>query len=359
VGDDAPTTVTLPRTRLLTPAQLGEGGNGWDVWGHYYSVPGTRVKPSAGVWQSAGKAAFKTGQMAGNYLNLYATVSQEVLKALNVRTASSLGVVIRNAKNSYDVPISCPGGVAAGCGSIVFNSKSDAEWSDSLQWEAFDASGKLLASAMVKSAVQQGGTDTGMAVLWAASDMHFSEKKELPLGPVFGFIDDWASLLSLPGDSVTPALAAYYDAHGVPRIFNASIKDVIPNYEEGQIANPGNTANPDPWAQNPPVTNPNPVTDPWKPNPVTALAARLGALSAPSAWKIERSSGGFVVRIQGLAEGLDAVVEMYDLAGKLAGSWAPRSVEGALNLSASAVRPGVYMLKIRIAGKMASKRIAF
>ncbi|HKP95119.1 MAG TPA: hypothetical protein VJ385_05115 [Fibrobacteria bacterium] len=342
LGEASRTEMSLPRTRLLTPGELGDGGYSWDMWDNMSVAPGIVIRPVTAIRQAAVKTAFAEGQMAGNYLNLYATVSQEVLKGLNLRSATSLAVVVRNAKKSYALPVPCEGGLAIGCGSVAFNGKSDAAWEDSLQWEAYDAAGKLLASAKIKSTVYESARDTGAAVLWAASDRHFSEKKELPLGPVFGFVDEWASLLSLPGDSVTPVLAAFYNENGVPRIANAAVKDVIPNYAEGQVPNPGGTGTPDPWS-NPPIT--------------TGLAAKLGKLTDPSAWRVERMQGGFIVRIQGLARGMDAVVEMYDLAGKRAGYWASRSEEGALNLSSAAVRPGFYLLKIRIAGKVSVKRI--
>jgi hypothetical protein len=301
------------------------------------------VEPVAKTGQAAFKTRFSGGQMAGYYLNLYATVTPELLKALNIRSASGLVAVVRNGEKSYDFPLKCEGGLSAGCGSLAFNGKSDLPWNDTLLWEAYDNGGKILASAKVPSMVFEAPSDTGTAILWAAARLHYSEKKELPPGPAYGFVDEWASLLSLPGDSIPPALVAYYQAKGVPRIANSSVKDVIPNYAEGKVANPGNIGTPDPW---------NP-----RPGPTTALAARLGSLSDPVSWRVERSQGGFLVRIGGLAGGLRASVELYDLAGKRAGYWAPRSEEGALNLASADVRPGVYFLKVRVAGRLAVKRI--
>ncbi len=334
--------MALPRTQLLSPYELSGTGQGTDIWGQVSATPGIVIQSTVPVFQAAIKTGFAEGQMAGNYLNLYATVSQEVLKGLNIRSATSLSAVIKNAGNTYAIPVSCPDGLAAGCGSATFNGKSDAVWEDSVQWEAYDASGKLLAKAKLKANVMEAAHDTGSAVLWAKSTSHFSEKKELPLGPVFGFVDEWASLLSLPGDSVTPALAAFYAANGVPRVANFTIKDVVPNYASDQVPNNTNPGAPDPG-------NPNQWT--------TALAARLGVLADPSSWRVERLQGGFIVRIRGLAAGMGATVQLFDLAGKLAGYWAPRSEEGALNLSSAAVRPGIYLLKVRIAGKMSVKRI--
>jgi hypothetical protein len=340
------TEMTFPRTRLLTAAEVGDPGTGWDVWGNQVYVPGIGIQPVVPLRQAAVKTTFAAGQMAGNFLSLYATVSQEVLKGLNIRSATSLAVVVRNGKRSYDIPVSCEGGLALGCGSMSFHGKSDSAWNDTLDWEAFDAAGKLLARTRVKSTVYQSAQDTGAAVLWAASPTHFSEKKELPVGPVFGFVDEWASLLSLPKDSVGPQLFAFYNENGVPRISNASLKDVIPNYAPDQIPNPNIPGGP---------------TVPWNPNlPTTALAAKLGSFTEPATWRVERiQGGGFLIRIPGMADGMKAVVEMYDLSGKPVGNWAPRSEGGALTLSSAAVRPGIYVVKIRIAGKMAVKRIMF
>ncbi len=339
------TEMTLPRTRLMTADEVGDPGNGWDVWGHLVSVPGIAIQPVTPIRQAAYKTTFPAGQMGGNFLNLYATVSQEVLKGLNIRSAVSLSVTVRNGKHAYDFPVACEGGLAVGCGSMVFQGKSDSAWNDTLSWEAFDSNGKLLASTKVKSAVFETAADTGAAVLWSASEAHFSEKKEAPLGPSFGFVDEWASLLSLPKDSVSPALYAFYNENGVPRIANFSVKDVIPNYLEGQVANPLDPG--------------NPVGTPQNPNfPIsTVLVAKLGAFADPSAWRVERMQGGFVIRIDGMENGLSSVVQLYNLAGQLAGNWAPRSEGGALNLSSAAVRPGIYLVKIRIAGRLAVKRI--
>lgn len=341
LGSGVRTEMTLPRTRLMSPAELGEGGNAWDVWGNMTTVPGMTVQPVAPARVLAVKTKFSEGLLKGNYLNLFATVSAEVLKGLNIRSATSLMVTVRNAQKAYDLPMACEGGLAVGCGSLVFQGKSDVAWNDSLEWAAFDANGKQLAHTILPATVVSLENDTDAAVLWAAAGRHFSEKKEQPSGPAYGFIDEWASLLALPKDSVPPALAALYAVNGVPRIVNISLKDVIPNYEEGQV-----------------VGNPDiPVLDPWNRGPVTGIAAKLGRFADAKSWKLERRGGNLVIRIQGLAAGLHAEVQLFDLAGKTAGAWAPRSEEGALNLSLGVVRPGAYILKIRIAGKWTSKRI--
>ena len=348
LGSGVRTEMTLPRTRLMSAGELGEGGNAWDVWGNMTVVPGMTIQPFTPARVLAVKTKFTAGLLKGNYLNLFATVSAEVLKGLNIRSASSLMVTVRNAQKAYDLPMACEGGLAVGCGSLIFQGKSEQAWNDTLEWSAYDANGKQLAHTVLAATVSAVEQDTDAAVLWAAAAHRFSEKKELPAGPAYGFIDEWASLLALPKDSVPPALAVLYAANGVPRIVNISLKDVIPNYEEGKVVN--NPTDPviDPW-NNPNIPPIGPIT--------TGIAAKLGRFADAKSWKFEHVNGNLVIRIQGLAAGLRAEVQLYDLAGKTAGAWAPRSEEGALNLSLGVVRPGTYLLKIRIAGKMTSKRI--
>ena len=251
--------------------------------------------------------------------------------------ALNLNVVVRNERMAYDFSVKCEGGLAMSCGSLTFHGKSDVAWSDSLEWEAYDVSGKLLGRTTSMPKVIENAEDTAIAVLWAGSSAPFSEKREAPLGPVYGFVDRWASLLSLPADSLRGDAAEAYADSGVPRIANHTLKDVLPNFEDGQVSNPDNP-------KDPPTT--------------VGLHARLGALADPSQWRLERSRGSLRIRIPGLAAGLSAEVEMFDLAGKRAGSWSPRSLEGSLNLASVAARPGVYVLKIRIAGLQAVKRVA-
>jgi hypothetical protein len=237
----------------------------------------------------------------------------------------NLNVVVRNARKAYDFSIACEGGVNYNCGNLTFHGKSDAVWQDSLEWEAYDQDGKPIGSVKTRPTLIEQAKDTAIALLWAGSGSAFSEKKESPLGPVFGFVDRWASLLSLQKDT----LGGSFSDSGVPRISNGSLKDVLPNYD-GE----------------------------YKPNP-SAIAAKLGGLSDPSAWRVERARGGMLmVRIPGLEQGVAAEVEIYDLAGKRAGYWTPRSEAGFFRVDAAALRSGVYLLKIRVAGLQSAKRIA-
>jgi hypothetical protein len=238
----------------------------------------------------------------------------------------NLNVVVRNEKKAYDFGIACEGGYGYNCGNLTFHGKSDAAWQDSLEWEAYDQDGKPIGSVKSKPKIIEQPKDTAIALLWAGSGSAFSEKKELPLGPVFGFVDRWASLLSLRKDS----LAGPYGDSGVPRIANARLTDVIPNYD--------GTFKPD----------------------VTAIAAKVPGLDNPASWRIERAQGGrLTIRIPGLARGIEGELELFDLAGKRAGYWSPRSEDGAFSVDAPGLRAGVYLLKIRVAGMRSVKRIAF
>jgi hypothetical protein len=248
--------------------------------------------------------------------------------------ALNLNLTVRNDKKAYDFPFRCEGGLNLSCGSLTFHGKSDSPWRDSLEWEAFDMAGGRIGSAKSRPVSVGVPEDTAIAILWAGSEAPFSENRnELPLGPVYGFVDRWASLVGVPKDTL-PGAQTYADT-GVPRLATARLADVLPNYQPGQ-------------APEGPIGG-----------PITGLAARTGALEDPGRWSLVRERSGFILRIPGLAAGLEAQVQLFDLAGKRAGAWAPRSEEGALNLSAADVRPGIYLLKVRIGNQAMAKRIAF
>jgi hypothetical protein len=245
----------------------------------------------------------------------------------------NLNVVVRNGRNAYDFGIRCEGGLSLGCGTLTFHGKSDSPWQDSLEWEAYDQSGKFLSRARTKPALIGGDGDTAIATLWAGSSAPFSEKRELPLGPVYGFVDRWASILALEKDSLDRDRGAVYADSGVPRIVNKELKDVIPNYQDGQS----------PDGRIP-----------------TAIAARTGPLGDPSAWKLARNRDGWLVlRIPGIADGIAAKAVLYDLHGRRVGDWSLVSAGGGFRWNApGAARGGVYLLKVEVAGFSATRRIA-
>jgi hypothetical protein len=154
----------------------------------------------------------------------------------------------------------------------------------------------------------------------------------LPLGPIYGFVDRWASLLSLKKDSLASAGAAAYGDTGVPHISNTDLKDIIPNYAEGNVPN-------------------NPTN--------LSMIANAGSLSDPSTWHIERSHGNtLVVRIPGMSQGVRVYAELFDLSGKRAGYWSTGSDHGSLSLDISGIHPGMFLLKLQVGGIRSVKRIA-
>ncbi len=245
----------------------------------------------------------------------------------------NLNVVVRNAKKAYDFTVACSGGLDMACGTLTFHGKSDEAWNDTLEWQAFDKAGKGIGSTRTVPTVMQHPQDTATALLWAGSASPFSEKKELPLGPTYGFVDRWASLLSLKKDSLNTAVASAYGDTGVPHIANAELKDIIPNYTEGDAPN----------------------------NPASSLVAhmgQMGSLSDPSAWHIERARGNtLLIRIPGMSQGLRVYAELFDLRGKRAGYWSTGSEEGFLSLDISGIRPGMFLLKLQVEGVQSVKRI--
>ncbi len=242
----------------------------------------------------------------------------------------NLNVTVRNAKNAYDFGVNCQGGLSLSCGTLTFHGKSDVTWQDSLEWQAFDQKGKPLGAGKTGPKIIEHANDTAIAILWAGSTSPFSEKKELPLGPIYGFVDRWASLLALEKDSLNPANVKTYSDSGVPRISNANLLTILPNYKEGQV-----------------IDLP------------TSIEAITNTLSNPSAWKLEKSREGMIVlRIPGLASDLKVEVEVYDLTGKRFGNWNIQAETGLLRFNASTIQAGIYVLKIRVAGLQGIKRIA-
>jgi hypothetical protein len=244
--------------------------------------------------------------------------------------ALNLNLVVRNSEKAYDFPIRCEGGLALACGSLTFHGKSDHPWQDSLEWEAFDAAGKRIGTAKTLPKRVGAPEDTSIAVLWAGSESPFSEnRKEPPLGPVYGFVDAWASMIGLPKDTLKNA-DVFADT-GVPRVAPGQLTDVLPNYQPGDA----------------PTTS------------LAADAARLGRFGDPAQWIWERTHAGLSVRIPGFAAGVAVVAELFDMQGKRVGFGSTRSESGAFFLPAPDLRSGLYILKVRAGGVQMAKRIVF
>jgi hypothetical protein len=245
----------------------------------------------------------------------------------------NLNVTVRNARKAYDFGVKCQGGVSLSCGSLVFHGKSDAPWADSLEWQALDSSGKSVGAAKSLPAKYENPSDTAIAILWAGSESPFSEKKEPAAGPVYGFVDRWASMLAIPRDSLKNP-GAYSDS-GVPRLDNKDVLAQLPNYEGGPGPNPG----------------------PCKQCGTAVRMSRLAGIGDPSTWRIERSHGGILLRIPGLGAGVRAEIEMYDLGGKRAGYWSASSEAGFFRIDTGLLRSGAYLLEIKAGGLQGVKRV--
>ncbi len=244
--------------------------------------------------------------------------------------ALNLNVIVKNASKSYDFSIACSGGLDLACGSLTFHGKSDAVWNDTLKWEAYDKDGKLLAQTQSVSKIVGNAQDTAVALLWAGSASPFSEKKELPLGPTFGFVDAWSSMLAMSKDSLANA-KAYADS-GVPHLAGANLKDILLNYTNDAASNPGSGIS----------------------------TESLGRLSDPSAWQVERFHGRFAqIRIPGLLAGVTVTVEVFDLMGKRVGAWTSRSQSGTLSWDVGDLPAGLYLLKLKVGNIQAVKRVAW
>ncbi len=248
-------------------------------------------------------------------------------------SATNMILTVRNELNSYDFTIPCTGGLSLICGSLEFHGKSDYLWNDSLQWKAYRSSSGVLVGATTTAPKKIApDEDTATAILWAGSTSPFSEKKELPLGPTYGFVDKWANLLATDQDTLGN-LAYDYASSGVPRMIDQNILNVIPNYDNSSSPGCGTC--------------------------VAIADALITAMKNSAMWRIEHGRDGLIfVRIQGLKAGLRTSMELFDLSGKKVGEWNSLSEFETIRWNASGIRSGTYLLRIRIAGIQGVKRIA-
>jgi hypothetical protein len=217
----------------------------------------------------------------------------------------SLVATVRNAAKAYDFSVPCTGGVSIACGTLEFHGKASTPWKDTLEWEAYHSGGALVGVAKSVPTILSKIRDTGTVVLWAGSNSPFSETKESQLGPTYGFVDQWASLLAMERDSISASAQTAYADTGVPRA------GPIPNYPGPSGITPASS-----------VTN--------------------------IAWRLERTANGVILlRIPGLASGVRIELALYDLSGKRVGSWFVTAESGMLRWNAPSVRSGTYLLRIK------------
>ncbi len=139
--------------------------------------------------------------------------------------------VLRNGANAYDLDLKCMGGLGLTCDAALWHGKSTTPWSKDIEWEVHDVNGVAAKTYVQTLSPTTRDNDTALAVLWAGSASPFSENREPPLGAVYGFVDRSASLLALEKDSLKISDGKILPNGSVPRIANADILDVIPNYK--------------------------------------------------------------------------------------------------------------------------------
>lgn len=297
------------------------------------------LQPGEAVGQAASLTHFSSGAMAGHYLNLWAKVPEiAVNKASSLADRAGSGkspfpvitATVRNSKHAYDSPLTCIGGPTP-CSPFVFHGKSDAAWDSTVVWTVYDFEGKVAASYKQTPKLFQRDQDTAMAILWAASSAPFSEGRENPLGPVYGFVDGWASLLALEKDALDPASQIALAAGGVPRIANQNFQDVLPNY---------NTQAPKP---NVPIQ-------------VTGIHEHNSPLSFSSAVLTWTKTSGTHISLRFNAGGTverTVTVRILSLNGKTQ-ILRVLSVDasGTLSLSCASLKAGNYLLSVKIGDRV-------
>jgi hypothetical protein len=180
-----------------------------------------------------------------------------------------------------------------------------------VEWEAYHSGGTLAGSAKSVPTIMTRVRDTAIVRLWAGSASPFSEKPEPPLGPTYGFVDQWASLLALERDSLSPAQKVVYADTGVPN------SGPIPDYV-GPSAGSG-----------------------------TAILPAHGAANI-AAWKVQRlAQGAYMLKIPGLAPETRVEVSLFDLTGKRMGVWTLTSGAGVLQWNPGLLKPGTYVIGLK------------
>lgn len=220
----------------------------------------------------------------------------------------TLLATVKNSQKAYDFSVPCTGGLGLSCSTLEFHGKSVNPWNDTVSWEAYQPGGQLLGRTKVSTGIYSRAQDTGAVLVWAGSATPFAEVKEKYFGPVYGFVDVNASLLTLPRDSINGS--AYADS-GVP--YAGGIPDYL-----------------------------GPAT------PSIPATSIQGSLGDPSRWGIEYAGNGLMrVRIPGLVAGTVVELIVTDLNGKQVLRKTVVSEAGLLRWTTSGLRPGAYLMRLR------------
>jgi len=297
----------LPRTLFLTRTSISAATAA-------HATNSTRISYSAEMKRVQFKTSFESGSFSGHYLNLYGSVDSALLGAFGSGSTpiTSIVAVVRNTVTAYDFSVTCSGSTTITCGTFEFHGKSKTPWNDTLEWEAYRAGGVKIGSVKAVPTTTTKIRDTAIAQLWAGSASPYSDKVEQLLGPTYGFVDNWASLLALERDSLIPGIATTYADSGVP---NAG---PIPDYS-------------------------GPVIGSWDPTSIRSVLK-----TGPSAWKLERmSQGSYTLRIPGLASGARVELTVFDLNGKRVGTWNLTAGAGFLHWNSGLIKPGTYVIQLK------------
>lgn len=225
----------------------------------------------------------------------------------------TLYATVRNGAKAYDFTVPCAGGLTVTCGNLEFHGKAATPWSDTVEWEAWKADGKLLGRSKTRPFVIRADNDTATVLTWAGSAAPFSEFREPALGATYGFVDASASLLAMARDSLSSSQGTAYADTGVPRTGPSDF----------------------------PISNP---VNPQEPNP-SGLWPTLGDAKT---WRFDRAGAGLMnIRVPNLVAGARVEIELIGLDGKRVGLWVVIAETGRVRWNVSGVRPGTYLLRMR------------
>jgi hypothetical protein len=301
VESGLPRELTLPRTIFIPRSSLTAASA-------THATNSTRILPVNRLYQLQARTSFDTGSFMGHYLSLFATV--EGLGNFPDLSTRSVVARVRNSQRAYDLTMWCsPSGDSLACSNLQFYGKSITPWQDTVVLEAYSIQGTLLGTIKNVPTLVSNMSDSSLMRIWAASTSPFSEKQEPPLGPTYGFVDQWASLLALERDSLSPALKAAYADTGVP--------------------------------------NSGPVPGYLGPSTASSISNATGRAQV-SAWKLERlARGAYVMRVPGMVPGTRIELALFDLTGKRIGQWYLTTGADRLTWNPGLIKPGTYVIQLK------------
>jgi hypothetical protein len=217
------------------------------------------------------------------------------------------------------------------CQPLTFSGRSEDPWSNQAVFSLIDEQGETVMEETVKyTNTAKAENDSSIAVLWAASASPYADAKLPPLGATYGFVDRYASLLALESDAMSEEKAALYEKSGVPRFAIQGVEIVLPDYEPGQILDPGFPGN---------------QTTSIKPDGQSIFARSLG-------------QGSYEIRLSHEWAGKEVELTLYDLHGKKITTLKLRvGQEGWIRMPGVGMKAGTYLVAIRAEGVQTARRL--